>query len=187
MAIETWQADTTHSEITFRLRHLIVAAIDGRARLSRATIRIDPEDPGQSSIEAVIDAHSIDTGVPERDDHIRSAEFLDVAIHPEIHFKSTSVVPARYERYLVKGDLTVKNVTLPISLEVEDLGWSSTPDAPPRAKFQAHATFDRQLFRLHWNQDLDRGGVVLGDKVEVTITLEASRAVAAGAAAIASH
>lgn len=187
MAIEIWQADTTHSEITFRLRHLIVAAIDGHARLSRAAIRIDPEDPGQSSIEAVIDARSIDTGLPERDDHIRSAEFLDVAVHPEIHFKSTSVAPARYARYLVTGDLTVKNVTRQISLEVEDLGWSSTPDGPPRAKFRAHASFDRQKFRLHWNQDLDGGGVVLSDKVEITITLEASRAVAAAVAAGASR
>jgi polyisoprenoid-binding protein YceI len=140
MAIEFWQADPTHSEITFKLRHLILATIEGRARLERAEIRIDPEQPARSSIEGVIDAQSIDTGLPERDDHIRSPEFLDAALHREIRFKSTSVVPA--------GDGRC-------------------------------TSFDRQNFKLHWNQDLDRGGVVLGDKVDVTIALEASRGVPA--------
>ena len=185
MAIEVWQADTTHSEITFKLRHLILAAIEGRARLNRAAIRIDPERPARSSIEAVIDARSLDTGVPERDDHIRSAEFLDAAAHPDIHFRSTSVEPAADGRYLVKGTLTVKSVAREVSLEVEDLGRSRDPHGASHVKFRAHASFDRQHFRLHWNQDLDRGGVVLGDKVEVTIALEASPAPTAGAAAIA--
>jgi polyisoprenoid-binding protein YceI len=181
MAIEFWQADPTHSEITFKLRHLILATIDGRARLERAEIRIDPEQPARSSIEAVIDAQSIDTGLPERDDHIRSAEFLDAALHREIRFKSTSVVPAGDGRFLVTGILTVRALAREVSLEVEDLGRSLPPDGPPRVKFRANATFDRQNFQLHWNQDLDRGGVVLGDKVVVTITLEASHGAPAAA------
>lgn len=177
MAIESWQADPTHSEITFKLRHLILATIDGRARLKRAEIRFDLEQPARSSIEAVIDAQSIDTGVPERDDHIRSAEFLDAALHREIRFKSTSVAPAGEGRYLVTGILTVKDLAREVSLEVEDLGHGFSPGGPPRVRFRAHASFDRQRFQLHWNQDLDRGGVVLGDKVDVTIVLEASRGV----------
>jgi polyisoprenoid-binding protein YceI len=183
MAIELWQADPTHSQITFKLRHLILATIEGRAQIRSAEIRIDPDQPARSSIHAVIDAQSIDTGVPERDDHIRSAEFLDATVHREIRFKSTTIVPATGGRYLVTGILTVRDVAREVSLEVEDLGRSTTAEEPPHINFRAHASFDRQHFRLHWNQDLDRGGVVLGDKVEVTIALEASRTSSAVAAA----
>jgi polyisoprenoid-binding protein YceI len=186
MAIEVWQADTTHSEITFKLRHLIVAAIDGRVRVWRATLEIDPEHADRSSIEAVIDARGIDTGLPERDDHLRSAEFLNAAVYPEIRFQSTRVTPAGDGRYLVNGDLTIRSVRQEVSLEVEEVSRLNGPDGP-HAKFRAHASLDRQRFRLHWNQDLDRGGVVLGDKVEITIAFEASRVTAAGAAAVARH
>lgn len=177
MAIEIWQADPTCSKITFKLRHLVFAAIEGQARVWRATIRIDPEHPSESSVEAAIDASSLDTGLPERDDHIRSAEFLGVSVHPEIRFTSTRVVRSGDTGYLLTGALTLGGQTREASIEVQDLGRRMGVDGVLRASFQGHATFNRQHFGLHWNQDLDTGGVVLGDKVEVTIALQAVQVV----------
>lgn len=173
MAIESWRVDPTRSEITFTLRHLVLATITGRARGWKAALGIDEEQPSRSSLEVTIDAGSIDTGDAERDDHLRSAEFLNAAAHPEIRFASTTITPDGEGRLLARGPLTIRSVSREVPLEILDLGRSTDPNGDRRARFRGHATFDRQAFGLHWNQDLDRGGVVLGDRVEVNVVMEA--------------
>jgi len=175
MAVEIWRVEPTRSEIKFTLRHLVLASITGRVRRWEGTMKIDPERPSRSSVEVVIDARSLDTGEPERDDHIRSVEFLNVQVHPEIRFSSSSVVPEGSTRYLIKGNLTIRTVTREVTLEVSEVERMTGDDGESRVSFRGHCTFDRQTFGLRWNQDLDTGGVVLGDKVDVDIKLEALR------------
>ena len=172
MASEIWAVDTTCSRLTFALRHLIVAEITGQIRNWQANLRIDSVGSGHASVEATLDARSTDTGNAERDEHIRSAEFLNVAAFPEIRFRSREVKHTHGNHYLVAGDLTIRDVTREVTLEVEDLG-RRQDGGGRRASFHAHATVNRQHFGLHWNQDLDTGGVVLGDKVDINIDIEA--------------
>jgi polyisoprenoid-binding protein YceI len=175
MSAEVWLVDVRRSEISFTLRHLIVAQISGHVRRWQAVLRIDPESPALSSVEAVLDASSIDTGEVERDDHIRSAEFLNVARFPQILFRSQGITHVAGNRYRVGGDLTLRNTTREVTLEMEDLGRRTGDDGRAIAGFRAHAEINRQEFGLHWNQDLDTGGIVLGDKVEIRIAIEAVR------------
>lgn len=177
MAIEIWQVDLTRSEIKFTLRHLFLAAISGRVRRWKGTLRIDAEKPTCSSVEVVIDARSLDTDEPERDEHIRSAEFLNTDVYSEIRFSSTTVVAEGSARYLVKGNLTIGAVTREVTLEVSELERLTGGDGAIRATFRGHGTFDRQAFGLHWNQDLDKGGIVVGDKVDINVSLEGVRTV----------
>jgi polyisoprenoid-binding protein YceI len=170
-----WEADAARSNLRFKLRHLIVAEISGHLERWRASVELDPANPARSEVEAVLDPASIDTGEPERDDHIRSAEFLDVVRFPEIRFRSRKIEPAAGpNRYTVLGELTMRGVTRNVSLELDDLG----PEQPPRAPgagasrvLHVRGLFNRQEFGLHWNQDLATRGLILGDTVEVTVSL----------------
>ena len=169
--LELWEATPEDSEIRFTLRHLVLMEISGMARRWHALLGIDRARPGQSSIEVVVDAGSIDTGSPERDAQLRSSEFLSVETFPEIRFRSTEVRPDGEGGFVMVGGLTVRDVTREIVLvgEREELG----SDSDATLVFTARAMVDRQELRLHWNQDLDRGGVVVGDKVDVQIRLRA--------------
>jgi polyisoprenoid-binding protein YceI len=173
---QLWLAGPPTSEIRFSLRHLVVAEIAGRATRWSAKLRFDFEQPNLSAVEVVIDAASLDTGSAQRDEHVRSAEFLDARAFPQLRFESREVRALGHGRYEVAGDLTIRDVTRPVTLDVEE--------RPPRAEaaagaplaFTARAAIDRQAFGLHWNQDLDVGGVVVGDKIDLRIALEPSRA-----------
>ena len=168
-----WRADAATSRVGFRLRHLVLSEISGEVRRWRATVVIDSEDPSRSSVEAVLDARSLDTADPSRDEHIRSEEFLNVAAFPEIHFRSRRIEPIEGPRFTIVGDLTIRDVTREVKLDLEDCGRRSDAAGLEHATFRAHATINRQDFGLRWNQDLDTGGVVVGDKVELELTVEA--------------
>lgn len=168
-----WRVDITKSLVKFTLRHLVLSEISGHVRSWCVAIRIDREYPARSSVEAVLYAHSVDTESAERDDHIRSEEFLNAAAFPEIRFRSREVRHADGDRYSVVGDLTIRKVTREVVLDVEDLGRLRDGAGAERAKFRAHATINRQHFGLRWNQDLDTGGIVLGDKIDLALSIEA--------------
>jgi len=159
MATETWQVDSAHSEITFKVRHLIIAEIAGFVRRWHGTIAIDPEHLTRSAVQVVLDAGSMETGDPERDEHVCSKEFLNVKVFPEIRFNSRSVRQVEGNRTEIVGDLTIRHATREVTVEVEDLGRARDDKGAMRARFRAHATVNRQHFGLHWNQDLDAGGV----------------------------
>ncbi len=169
----TWDIDTVHSSVGFTVRHLVISKVHGRFARWSGTLALDDARPERSRVEARIEAASIDTHEPQRDAHLRSADFLDAERHPEITFHSTATTRAGDGRFELAGDLTIAGVTRPVRLEVEALGRAKDPWGGERAGFSARTTIDRSDFGLVWNQALEAGGVVVGDKVEITIEVEA--------------
>jgi polyisoprenoid-binding protein YceI len=160
---------------------MMVTYVRGHFKDVHGTLNFDPKDPGKSSVEVVIDAHKIWTGEPARDGHLRSADFLDVENFPEIRFRGDHVVVIGESDYDVTGDLTIRGVTRPVTLDVHYLGQWQTPwwedgvDKGPktRAGFVAKTSINRQDFGVSWNGTLDKGGIVVGNNVEITIDAEA--------------
>jgi polyisoprenoid-binding protein YceI len=182
MATE-WQFDLQHSGISFMVRHLLVAKVRGRFTRWSGTMRFDEKNPSASSVEVQIDMSSVDTSEPQRDAHLRSADFFDVANHPRMTFKSSKVDRTGDAAYKVKGDLTIRGVTRPIVLDVEYGGTLRDPWGNERAGFTAKATVDRKEFGITFNQVLDHGGLALGEQVSIDIDVEATKVVAQASAA----
>jgi polyisoprenoid-binding protein YceI len=176
MATETWSFDTVHSSINFWVRHLMVAKVHGRFTKWSGSLAFDPQQPQSSHTEVEIDAASIDTKEPQRDTHLRSADFFDVEKYPTLSFKSTSVERVHDDTYKVTGALTMHGVTNPVTIDVEYAGRASHPQMGERTGFSAHGTLNRKDWGLVWNQVLDAGGFALGDKVEIHIEIEATKA-----------
>ena len=170
----TWQIDPSHSEIQFSVRHMMISKVRGRFREFAGTIEIG-ERPEDSRVDVVIVAASIDTRDRTRDEHLRSAEFLDVERFPEVRFTSTSASPGEKDGWDVTGDLTVRDVTRPVVLHVEFSGGTVDPWGNLRAGFLADAEIDREEFDLTWNQALEAGGFLVGKGVRVDIDVEAIR------------
>jgi polyisoprenoid-binding protein YceI len=182
MAMERWEIDSSHSGIHFSVRHLMIAKVRGQFLRWSGTVMAPESDFARGSLNVVIDASSIDTGVAARDEHLRSADFLDVATYPEIAFKTTAVrSPADGELRLV-GDLTIKGVTKSVKLDVEAHGRAKDPWGNERAAFSAKTSVDRREFGLTWNQVLESGGVMVGDRIDIAIDVEAVRQTATKAA-----
>ncbi|MET0460499.1 MAG: YceI family protein [Ilumatobacteraceae bacterium] len=170
----TWKIDPSHSEIQFYVRHMMISKVRGRFREFEGTIEIG-ERPQDSRVDVVIEAASIDTRDRARDEHLRSAEFLDVERFPELRFTSTSARPGEKDRWDVTGDLKVRDVTRPVVLHVEFNGATVDPWGNLRAGFLADAEIDREDFDITWNQALEAGGFLVGKGVRVEIDVEAVR------------
>jgi len=178
-----WDFEPGHSAAEFRCRHMMVTWVRGHFKNIRGFLNFDPEDPSRASVRAEIDAKTIWAGEPDRDAHLRSADFLDVEHHPKITFVSTGVEVLSQHEYRVKGDLTIRGVTRPVTLDLQYLGQWETPyweegvDKGPmvRAGFVATTTINRHDYGVSWNAPLDKGGVVVGDEVGITIDVEAIR------------
>jgi polyisoprenoid-binding protein YceI len=168
----TWDVDRDHSNVEFVARHLL-SRVRGRFSDFSGVITVAPEAT-LSKVEVEIDAASIDTHQPDRDAHLRSPDFLDAEQFPKLAFASTSVrersEPGRYE---VDGDLTIRGVTKPVTLDVEFLGWSDDPWGGKRAGFSAATEIDRHDFGANWNLVVETGGVVVGKKVQIELEVEA--------------
>jgi polyisoprenoid-binding protein YceI len=168
---DTWEIDPARSSLTFKLRHIVVQQIRGRFDRWGGTLVIDRLQPWLSSVRVWVDLDSITTGAPDRDAHVRSNEFLDVARFPRADFRSTNV-DLRDGEVSIHGVLSLHGVTHDVALRAEAGGAVAGPDGRQRTTFTARALIDRQWFGLHWNQDLDVGGVVVGDEVELEARLE---------------
>jgi polyisoprenoid-binding protein YceI len=169
----TWQIDPSHSDISFTARHMMISKVRGHFRQFTGTILVaDP--PEQSSVEAVIDAASIDTGDPQRDAHLRSADFLDVEKYPHVTFHSTSVRRAG-NRFEVTGRLRLRDVTRTVTLSLEYCGVAVDPWGKTRAAFLASTEINREDFEITWNQALEAGGFLVGKGVKIEIDVEAVR------------
>src|SRR3569832_2324132 len=173
-ATQIWNAGPPDSDLRFSLRHLLFTQMIGRVSRWKATAAIDLDQPERSWIDVVVDAAAFDTGDAERDEHIGSIEFLETRLHPEIRYRSTAVTAQPDgNRWLVRGDLTIRQVTLPATVELErddQSVWSAD-----RIILKGRAGIVRQDFGLRWNQDLDRQGVVVGNEVELTMRIVARR------------
>jgi len=169
-APETWSIDKNHSTATFKVRHFTSNMI-GQFRDFDGSVNIDRANPAKSSVELTIQATSIDTGNAKRDDHLRSADFFDVANHPTLTFKSTSVSAKSKTEFDVTGDLTIRGVTKRVTLPVSFGGFQKTSRGE-KAGFEVETTLNRKDYGIVWNRVLDEGGVMLGEDVKVTINLE---------------
>ena len=178
MSTERWHIDSSHSGIQFTVRHLVIAKVRGQFSRWTGSLETPRSDFSRASLDVVIDASSIDTGVADRDAHLRSADFFDVERYPEITFKSTSVTQAAADRLSVSGVLTIKGITRDVVLDVEILGQVKDPWGNERAAFSATTSIDRREFGLTWNQVLETGGVMVGDRIDIAIDIEAVRQVA---------
>jgi polyisoprenoid-binding protein YceI len=167
-AVVRYTVDPSHSSAGFSVRHF-VSRVPGRFDKLSGTIAYDPADPAASSVEITVDAASIDTNNPQRDDHLRSADFFDVDRFPTLTFKSVAVKGAGDGALEVSGDLTIRGVTKRVVVPVAVLGVLGD-----RAGFEARFTVDRQDYGVSWNRVLD-GGAVVGDEVAIELEIEARR------------
>src|SRR5712671_4324899 len=165
-----WQIDPQHSAAHFSVRHLMISNVRGEFTKVSGNAVLDPTDPTKSSVEVTIDAASIDTREPQRDEHLRSADFLDVANHPTITFRSKRIVPEGPDHYKLTGDLTIRGVTKEVTFDVEG---PTPPVKDPwgnvRAGVTATAKINRKDFGLVWNALTEGGGVMVGDQVSITV------------------
>lgn len=165
--------DTAHSSVHFVVRHMVVSKVRGAFTKFSGTIAYDPERVEASTVAVEIDAASIDTREGKRDEHLRSADFFDVAQFPTLSFKSTSVERTKADRLAVKGELTIHGVTKAITLDVEEVGGGKDPWGNQRLAWEARATINRKDFGLNWNQILEAGGLLVSDKIEIEIDVQA--------------
>jgi polyisoprenoid-binding protein YceI len=182
MSTNTWNIDATHSGINFSIRHMVVSKVRGRFTKYTGALRVDDGDLTRSSVEATIDASSIDTGTAQRDTHLRSADFFDVERYPELRFRSTRVEKVADDRYRVVGDLTIRDVTREVVLDAEYSGRGTDPWGNERVAFTAKTSLDRKDFGLKWNQALEAGGVLVGERVDIELDVQAVKASAVRAA-----
>jgi polyisoprenoid-binding protein YceI len=168
---ETYSIDPAHSQVGFTIRHL-VSNVRGRFDDFGGKVNMDPKNLAGSSVEFHIKATSVDTSVPDRDKHLRSADFFDVEKFPEISFKSESVKTTGKDKYDVTGTLTIHGVSKKVTLPVSYLGSAKDPWGGTRAGFETSTTLNRKDFGIVWNKALDNGGVMLGDDVKADISLE---------------
>ncbi|MDE2572556.1 MAG: YceI family protein [bacterium] len=172
-AAAIWQADPSHSSADFSVRHMMIAKVRGTLRVSAATIETKAGSGIPSSVQATIDAASISTREPDRDTHLRSADFLDVERYPTIAFRSTRVSAKNGTEFTVIGDLTLHGVTREVELDAEFEGSGKDPWGKERIAYGATAKLNRKDFGLAWNQALETGGVLVGDQIHITLTIEA--------------
>lgn len=171
--VGTWDIDPTHSTVSAVARHLVVSKVRGVFGTFSGTIVV-AEDPTQSSVDVTIDAASIDTKVEDRDNHLRSPDFLDVENHPQLHFKSTSV-QAHGDDWKVIGDLTMRGETHPVELDMEFLGVMKDPWGNDKAIFEAEAKIEREKWGLSWNAPLETGGVLVSKEFKIEIAAQAAK------------
>lgn len=169
--LDVYAIDSGHSEVGFRIRHLM-SKVSGEFDAFSGAILIDPKDYSKGSVAFSIDASSIDTNNADRDIHLRGPDFFDVERFPKITFTSKKVVVISAARLLVSGDLTMRGVTRSVNLSVAIGGFAIDPWGNEKAGFEATGTLNRKDFGMVWNKHLDKGGTILGDDVELSINLE---------------
>ena len=175
----TWGLDPAHTTIEFAVKHMMFTTVRGRFKNFSGAVIVNEEDPNKSKVDVEIDASSIDTGVPDRDAHLRSADFLDAAKHPKITFRTKNVSGARGpsakpgHQFKVSGDLEIRGKSMPVDLTVTFAGIGKDPWGKQRAGFAAQTEIDRREWGLQWNQALETGGVLVANSVKIEIEAQA--------------
>jgi polyisoprenoid-binding protein YceI len=166
-----WVIDPAHSSIEAIARHMMVSKVRGRFESFSGTVEVG-EDPTESAIDISIDAKSINTNEEQRDQHLRSADFLDADEHPQLTFTSTRIEHVEGDSYRVIGELTIRGETHPVELDVDYFGVNTDPFGSERALFQATTKLNREDWDMTWNQALETGGVLVGKKLDVAIDVQ---------------
>jgi polyisoprenoid-binding protein YceI len=170
----TYAIDAAHSSVNFKVRHMMVSKVNGSFTGFDGTIEFDAAAPAGGSVVAEIDVATVDTNDEKRDEHLASADFFDVATFPKMTFRSTGL-KADGDAWLLAGDLTLHGVTRPVELALEFNGEITDPWGGVRAGFTAEGAIKRSDFGMTWNKAMDKGGLVVGDEVAVSLEIEAIR------------
>jgi polyisoprenoid-binding protein YceI len=168
----TWKIDPAHTNVEFAVKHLMISTVKGRLADVDGEIVLADGDLSRSSVTATLKTASIDTRAGQRDDHLRSPDFLDVANYPEITFKSKRIIGSSPD-FKVVGDLTIRGATKEVTLDVTNEGAGKDPWGGERIGFSGTTKFDRRDFGLTWSQALENGGVVVGHEVKVSLEIQA--------------
>lgn len=163
----TWAIDKSHSHINFKVKHLMITTVTGGFTNYEATISTPGEDFSQASISFSADANSISTGDAQRDGHLNSADFFEVENHPRIEFSSTGMEKGSDGNFILKGDLTMRGITHPVSLNVEFAGIAKDPWGNAKAGFTIEGKISRKEWGLTWNAALETGGMLVSDEVRI--------------------
>jgi len=170
-----WTLDPAHTLVEFSAKHMMFTTVKGRFKTVRGTILLDEANPANSSVEAEIDAKSLDSGVEFRDNHLRSADFLEADKYPTITFKSTRIELQGDDRARITGDLTIHGVIRQVELDAELTGRGQNPMHEDTIGFEARTAINRKDFGLTWNMALEAGGVLVGDTIKIEIAVEAHK------------
>jgi polyisoprenoid-binding protein YceI len=168
----TWRIDPSHTRLGFEARHAMVTKVRGSFTDVAGTLMIDAHNPSGSTAAVAVQLASVDTGSPDRDAHLRSADFFDVEVNPEMTFSSTTVKQDGDE-FVMVGDLTIKGVTQPIELALEPTGVVTDPFGQVRAGFEGSSELSRKAFGLTWNVALEAGGVLVSDRIKIQLDVAA--------------
>ena len=177
-----WVIDPTHSEIGFKIKHLMITNVSGRFDSFEAEVQTEGEDFATAQIEARIKTSSINTGNLQRDEHLRHSDFFEVEAHPEILFNSTKVEKIDNDNFVLYGNLSLKGATKPVKLNVEYSGITKDPWGGQRAGFIITGKISRSEFGLNFNAALETGGLVLGEEVKINSEIQLVKQAASVAA-----
>ena len=181
--VTTWSIDASHTEVGFAVRHLMISTVRGRFAGVAGSVSLDDGNPRNARLDVTIDVNSIDTRQEQRDAHLRSSDFFDVARFPTMRFVGSKIEGDITGDFTVGGELTIRGVTRPITLEATSEGRGPDPWGSERAGFSAKGKVNRSEFGLTWNQVLEAGGVTVGDEIKISIDVELVRQKESGSAA----
>ena len=167
-----YQIDLSHSLVQFSVRHMMLSKAKGEFQKFSGTINLDESNPANTTVDITIDANSINTRDEKRDAHLRSADFFNTEVYPTLHFSSSNVEVTGDSTAKLHGNLTIRDVTKPVVLNVEFVGKSKSPWGTENYGFEAKTKFNRKDWNLEWNVALETGGLLVGEEVSIEIELE---------------
>jgi polyisoprenoid-binding protein YceI len=174
-----WQIDPSHTSVEFTVKHMMFTTVRGRFKDVKGRVEVDEQNPDRSSVYVEIAAASLDSGIADRDKHLHSADFFDVANHPTITFQSKRVEGALMkegDKFFLVGDLRIRGTDIEVKLDCEFLGVGKDPWGAIRAGAEAHGKIDRRDWNLKWNQALEAGGVLVANEVRIEVQVQAVKA-----------
>lgn len=171
----TWVLDPAHTRLGFTAKHAMVSKVRGSFNVFEGELVLDGENPANSRARVVVDTTSISTGSDQRDEHLRGGDFLDVEKYPQMVFESTEVTQRAEDVFEMVGNLTIKDVTRPLTITAELEGVNADPWGNTKIGFEGTSAFSRKDFGLTWNVALEAGGVLVSDKIVLTLDVQAAK------------
>lgn len=171
----TYAIDPSHTQIGFAVKHLMFSTVRGSFKTFEGTILVDHDNPANSKVNVTIDAASVTTGDENRDGHLQSPDFFDVANNPKITFESTSVDYTSADNFTINGNLTIHGVTQPVAIKAEQTGEGTSPWGAEVIGFEGKTEINREDFGLTYNAALEKGGVLIGREIKITLEVEATK------------
>jgi polyisoprenoid-binding protein YceI len=172
MATTKWVIDTTHSEVQFKVKHMMISTVTGYFSDFNATVETEGDDFNTAKVDFTANLNSISTNNEQRDTHLKTSDFFDAENHPKITFKGTKLEKLDNDNYILHGDLTIRGTTKPMKLKVEYGGTVQDPWGATRAGFTVEGKISRKEFGLHWNAMTETGGIVVSDEVRMHVNAE---------------